>query len=63
MNKKAYEKKLIGKRIPISYLIDYIKEGLTIYDFLASYPGLKKKEVVNALEEIKRREFTASNVL
>ncbi len=63
LNKKPYTKNLIGKKIPISYLLDYIKDGLTITDFLASYPWLKRKEVEKALEEIKRREFTASNAL
>lgn len=47
-------------KIPISYLLDYIKEGLTISDFVASYPWLKKKDVERALEEIKKREFTSS---
>ena len=47
-------------KIPISYLLDYIKEGLTISDFLASYPWLKRKDIEGALEEIKKREFTSS---
>lgn len=50
-------------RIPIAYLIDYIKEGLSISDFIASYPWLKRKDVENALEEIKKREFTSHYVL
>ena len=47
-------------KIPISYLLDYIKEGLTISDFVASYPWLKRKDINKALEEIKKREFTSS---
>lgn len=47
-------------KIPISYLLDYIKEGFTISDFVASYPWLKKKDIEKALEEIKKREFTSS---
>ncbi|MDO8577060.1 MAG: DUF433 domain-containing protein [Candidatus Daviesbacteria bacterium] len=53
-------KNLVPKsRIPIAYLLDYIKEGLTISDFLASYPWVKKSDVKKALEEIKNREFTS----
>ena len=37
-------------RIPIAYLLDYIKEGYSIYDFLASYPWIKKKDVGKALD-------------
>ena len=50
-------------RIPIAYLLDYIKEGYSISDFLASYPWIKKKEVEKALDEIKTREFTTRYVL
>ena len=50
-------------RIPIAYLLDYIKEGYSISDFLASYPWIKKKDVRKALDEIKGREFTARYAL
>ncbi|MCL5438698.1 MAG: DUF433 domain-containing protein [Patescibacteria group bacterium] len=60
------KKTTLGKRytiskskIPIAYLIDYIKEGLSISDFISSYPWLKKKDVEDALDEIKKREFTS----
>ena len=57
---KRTEKNLIpNSRIPIAYLFDYIKEGLTIADFIASYPWLKRKDIEKAIEEIKRREFTS----
>ncbi len=46
-------------KIPITYLIDYIKEGYTIADFIASYPWVKRKNVEKALDEIKKREFTS----
>ena len=48
-----------GSKIPISYLLDYIKDGLTISDFLSSYPWLKRESVEKALDEIKTREFTS----
>lgn len=58
------KKNLVPKsKIPIAYLIDYIKEGYSISDFLASYPWLNKKSVEKALEEIKSREFTAGYAL
>lgn len=62
--KKASKANLIPKsKIPIAYLLDYIKEGYAISDFLASYPWLKKRDVEKAIDEIKTREFTASYAL
>lgn len=61
MNRIKKKMKIIAKRkvipkskIPIEYLIDYIKEGYTISDFLASYPWLNRKEVEKTLDEIKK---------
>lgn len=60
----SVKKNLVPKsRIPISYLLDYIKEGLAISDFIASYPWIKRKDVEKALEEIKKREFTSQYAL
>ncbi len=50
-------------KIPIAYLLDYLKEDYKISDFIASYPWLKRKDIEKALEEIKKREFTSSYVL
>lgn len=50
-------------KVPIAYLLDYIKSGLSISDFISSYPWLKRKDVEKALDEIKRREFTSSYAL
>lgn len=62
--KTAPKSNLIPKsRVPIAYLLDYIKEGYSISDFLASYPWLRKKDVEKALDEIKTREFTSSYAL
>jgi uncharacterized protein (DUF433 family) len=52
-----------GSKVPITYLIDYIKEGYGISDFLASYPWIKRKSVENALDEIKKRDFTSQYAL
>lgn len=64
MTNTKLNKNLIPKsKIPIAYLLDYIKEGLTISDFISSYPWLRRKNVEKALEEIKKREFTSQYVL
>lgn len=52
-----------GSRVPIKYLFDYIKEGLSISDFLSSYPWIKRENVEKALEEIKKRDFTSKYAL
>lgn len=48
-----------GSKVPISFLLDYIKEGMTISDFLSSYPWIKRSNVEKALDEVKKREFTS----
>lgn len=53
ISSKTNETFIRGTRIPVSYLFDYFKEGLTITDFLSSYPWVKKEDVINALEDIK----------
>lgn len=64
LKRSAVIKNLVPKsKIPIAYLLDYIKEGLTISDFIASYPWIKRKDVEKALEEIKKREFTSQYAL
>jgi len=65
MKSKVVAKKNLvpGSKIPIAYLIDYIKEGYSISDFISSYPWVKESSIKRALDEIKRREFTASNAL
>ena len=52
-----------GSRIPITYLIDYLKEGYSLSDFIASYPWVKENNVKKALDEIKKRDFSARHVL
>ena len=60
IKQNSTKKNLVPKsKIPIAYLIDYIKEGFNISDFIASYPWVKRKNVEKALEEIKNREFTS----
>lgn len=62
MKKTKTKSNLIPKsKIPIAYLIDYIKEGLTVSDFISSYPWIKRKDVERVLDEIKKKEFTLPN--
>ena len=64
MRTTASKKNLVpGSRIPIAYIIDYLKEGYSISDFIASYPWVKERNIKRALDEIKTREFTAANAL
>lgn len=57
---KIPKKNLVpGSKIPISFLIDYIKEGYSIKDFINNYPWVKKESVQKALDEVKRRDFTS----
>jgi len=44
-----------GSRIPVSILIQYIKEGLGISDFLSSYPWVKKSNLLNKLSELEQK--------
>ena len=62
--KVSIKKNLVpGSKIPIAYLIDYLKEGYSISDFISSYPWVKESSIKKALDEIKSREFTAANAL
>ena len=64
MKKIANKKNLVpGSKIPIAYLLDYLKENYSISDFIASYPWLKEENVKKALDEVKKREFVTTNAL
>ena len=52
-----------GSKIPIKFLLDYIKGGYSISDFVSSYPWIAKRNVIKAIDEIKIRDFSAYNVL
>ena len=53
------KKKLVpGSKIPVTYLIDYLKEGYTVSDFISAYPWVKKTNAIKALDNIKR-EFNS----
>lgn len=48
-----------GSKIPITYLIDYIKDGYSVTDFLSAYPWIRRTQIETALEDIKRRDFAS----
>lgn len=50
-----------GSKVPIAYLIDYIKEGYSLTEFLSDFPWIKRSAAERALEEIKKREFTSQH--
>lgn len=62
MNKKTVsdKKNLIpGSKISISVLIDYIRDGYSLVEFLSDYPWIKRKDAEKALDEIKEKDFPA----
>jgi uncharacterized protein (DUF433 family) len=47
-------------RIPVQTLLDYLKEGESIDDFLDGFPTVTKEQVIYFLEELGRTFFTAA---
>ena len=55
---KSNNKKIItGSKVSVSVLIDYIKDGYSIAEFLADYPWIKRGSVQKALNEIKKKDY------
>jgi len=53
--KVAKEKKYIkGTRVPFHIFLDYIKNGLSINDFLSSYYWVSKKEILKEIDRVKK---------
>ncbi len=53
------EKKLVkGSRVSIAVLIDYIKEGYSLSEFLSDYPWIKRADAQKTLDELKDKEFS-----
>jgi uncharacterized protein (DUF433 family) len=44
-----------GTRVPIQTLIDYLKAGDSIDDFLEGFPTVSREQVIEFLEEAERR--------
>lgn len=60
---KSVTKYIPGSRIPFTFLLDYLKEGYTIHDFVSAYPWIKTNKLQKALEEVKKREFPSRYVI
>jgi uncharacterized protein (DUF433 family) len=43
----------IGTRVPLQALIDYIRGGHPLADFLADFPTVSREQAIAALEEAK----------
>lgn len=58
MKKALKEKKLIpGSKVSISVLIDYIREGYSLTEFLSDYPWIEKRDAQKALDELREKEY------
>jgi len=44
-----------GTRVPVQTLVDYLKAGDSISDFLEGFPTVAKEQVIAFLEEAKER--------
>ncbi|MDJ0658713.1 MAG: DUF433 domain-containing protein [Crocosphaera sp.] len=44
-----------GTRVPIQTLLDYLKAGESIDDFLEGFPSVNKQQVITLLEEIEKQ--------
>ena len=42
-----------GTRVPVQTLIDYLKAGESIDNFLEGFPTIKRKQIFDFLEEAK----------
>lgn len=42
-------------RVPVQTLIDYLKAGETINDFLEGFPTVSREQVIDFLEETERQ--------
>jgi len=43
-----------GTRVPIQTLLDYLKAGETIEDFLEGFPTVKREQIIDFFEEARR---------
>lgn len=44
-----------GTRVPVQTLLDYLKAGESIDDFLEGFPTITKEQVIALLEEAEKR--------
>ncbi|MEA5536033.1 DUF433 domain-containing protein [Crocosphaera sp. XPORK-15E] len=44
-----------GTRVPVQTLLDYLKAGESIDDFLDGFPTVTKEQVITLLEEVEKQ--------
>lgn len=49
-----------GTRVPVEAMIDYLKAGDTLEDFLDQFPSVSRDRAVAALEEMAREALEAA---
>jgi uncharacterized protein (DUF433 family) len=42
----------VGTRVPVETLLDYLKAGESVDDFLAGFPAVSREQVVGLLEKV-----------
>ena len=50
-----------GTRVPVQTLLDYLKAGESINDFLEGFPSVTREQVIAFLEEAKDRAIEAAS--
>lgn len=51
----------VGTRVPVQTLLDYLKAGESIDDFLDGFPTVTREQVITLLEDIgKQLQLTAA---
>lgn len=50
-----------GTRVPVQTLLDYLKGGESIDDFLEGFPSVRREQVVAVLDEITDRIIPAAS--
>lgn len=55
--KSAKNKLIPGSRVSISVLIDYIREGYPLTEFLSDYPWIKRADAQKALDQLKQKDY------
>jgi uncharacterized protein (DUF433 family) len=50
-----------GTRVPVQTLLDYIKGGESIDDFLEGFPSVRREQVLAVLDEITHRIIPAAS--
>lgn len=46
-----------GSKVSVAVLIDYIKEGYSVAEFLSDYPWIKRENVEKTLNNLKNDKY------